>query len=71
MILGILTDDSFRIVSQSQDRKGDFITWTLVGIFPVLIRRDYVKIVNESNNNFENFDVETSDIIVRRERVYV
>ena len=31
VILRILTDDSFRVVSQSQDKRGDFITWTLVG----------------------------------------
>merc|ERR1711915_534128 len=69
-----LTDDSFRIVSQSQDKRGDFITWTLVGVFPVLIRRDYVKVINETNNNnVEKFDenVDPSDIIVRKNYLLV
>ena len=64
-VLTILISFRLRIVSQSQDSRGNFITWTLVTPYP-MIRRNYVKnkvtSVDQVNNN-----VGSSEAMIKNE----
>ena len=67
-VLTILMNFRMSIVSQSQDSKGNFITWTLVTP-PPIIRRNYAKKnlegVDQINNN--NVNVSRLDSNARKE----
>ena len=52
-VLTILMNFRMSIVSQSQDSKGNFITWTLV-MPPPIIRRSYAKTNLEDVDKFNN-----------------
>ena len=78
-VLTILMNFRLTIVSQSQDSKGNFITWTLV-TSPPMIRRNYIKKnLDKINNNVnlntnlagsndtkEVINEETSHILVKK-----
>ena len=63
-VLTILIHFRLSIVSQSQDSKGNFISWTLV-TSPPMIRRNYVKKHSDKINN--NLDTNRTDMIDMKE----
>ena len=63
-VLTILMHFRLSIVSQSQDSKGNFISWTLV-TSPPMIRRNYVKKNLDKINN--NLDTNRTDMIDMKE----